>query len=85
MNNAAALRRQARKLANPNRWAKFLFSVFRLVFICGICFTILYPLLTKLSMSFMDETDLYDRTVKAIAKHFIPAELSGNRAVYRLR
>ena len=72
MNNAAALRRQARKLANPNRWAKFLFSVFRLVFICGICFTILYPLLTKLSMSFMDETDLYDRTVKAIAKHFTP-------------
>lgn len=38
----------------------------------GICFTILYPLLTKLSMSFMDETDLYDQTVKVIAKNFTP-------------
>ncbi len=31
---------------------KWLFAIFRTVFIVGICFTILYPLLTKLSMSF---------------------------------
>ena len=42
-------------------------ALFRTVFIVGICFTILYPLLTKISMSFMDETDLYDRTVKVLS------------------
>ena len=51
---------------------KWLFAIFSNVFIVGICFTILYPLLTKLSMSFMDETDLYDQTVKVIAKNFTP-------------
>lgn len=52
--------------------ASWLIAIFRLIFIVGICFTILYPILTKISMSFMDETDLYDRTVKVIAKHFTP-------------
>lgn len=46
--------------------------VLRLIFLLGVGFVILNPLLTKLSMSFMDEVDLYDRTVKAIPKHFTP-------------
>jgi len=47
-------------------------ALFRLFFIVGICFTILYPLLTKLSMSFMGVNDLYDKTVKNIPKVFTP-------------
>ena len=61
-----------RKLLSRKTAMKWLLSLFRTVFIIGICFTILYPLLTKISMSFMDETDLYDQTVKVIAKHFTP-------------
>jgi multiple sugar transport system permease protein len=36
----------------------------------GLCFMILQPLLNKLSISFMEEQDLYDKTVIAIPKHF---------------
>ena len=42
----------------------------RAVIIVGICFIILQPLFTKLSVSFMAERDLYDSSVKYIAKHF---------------
>ena len=42
----------------------------RAVIIIGICFIILQPLFTKLSVSFMAERDLYDSSVKYIAKHF---------------
>ena len=42
----------------------------RTAFVVGICFLILYPLLTKISMSFMEQVDLYDRTVQSIPKNF---------------
>lgn len=58
---AAHLRRRSTPL---------LLALFRTVFIVGICFLILSPILTKISMSFMDQRDLYDRTVKSIPKHF---------------
>ena len=47
-----------------------LLNLFRFVFILSICYIIISPLLNKISMSFMTPTDLYDRTVKAIPKHF---------------
>jgi ABC transporter, permease protein len=76
MNNSLSTPRirnpRLRKLLSKKTAAKWMLALFRTVFIVGICFTILYPLLTKISMSFMDETDLYDRTVKVIAKHFTP-------------
>lgn len=46
------------------------FSIARGVIIVGICFIILQPLFLKLSVSFMGEKDLYDASVKYIAKHF---------------
>lgn len=49
---------------------QFLLQVFRFFFILSICYIILSPMLNKISMSFMTPTDLYDRTVKAIPKHF---------------
>lgn len=64
--------RKLRRVFSRKTAVKWLVALFRAVFIISICFTILYPLLNKISMSFMDETDLYDRTVKVIAKHFTP-------------
>jgi multiple sugar transport system permease protein len=59
--NAARLRR---------RVVKGFVWLGRTAFVVGICFMILYPLFTKLSMSFMEQVDLYDKTVQSIPKHF---------------
>lgn len=69
---SSMVRARPGRLIAKRRITAFLIGLFKLIFICGICFIILQPLLTKLSMSFMDETDLYDRTVKALPKHFTP-------------
>lgn len=45
-------------------------AVFRLVLIIGISYIILFPILTKLSSSFMARKDLVDQTVKWIPKNF---------------
>jgi len=45
-------------------------AVVRGVIIFGICFVILYPMYLKLSVSLMNESDLYDATVKYVPKHF---------------
>lgn len=54
-------------LANAQR---LLWSIVRGVIIIGICFTILQPLILKFSVSFMREKDLYDASVKYVAKNF---------------
>lgn len=47
-----------------------IWSVFRLILLIGITYVILSPLLSKLSLLFMDSKDLGDLTVKWIPKHF---------------
>ena len=54
------LRRKTREL---------LLSTVRLLILTGICFVILYPLLLKVSISFMSMSDLYDSSVMFIPKH----------------
>ncbi|MBE5835248.1 MAG: carbohydrate ABC transporter permease [Butyrivibrio sp.] len=49
---------------------RLLLKIVRGTVIVGICFIILQPLFVKLSVSFMSEKDLYDSSVKYIAKHF---------------
>ena len=49
---------------------RILWGIVRGVIIIGICFTILKPLFLKIGVSFMSERDLYDASVKYIAKHF---------------
>lgn len=49
---------------------RMLWSIVRGVIIIGICFTILQPLILKFSVSFMREKDLYDASVKYVAKNF---------------
>lgn len=52
------------------RTERTIWSLVRGIIIIGICFTILKPLILKISVSFMNESDLYDASVKYVAKHF---------------
>ncbi len=46
------------------------YKIVRFVLLFGLCFLILQPLLNKLSLSFMEERDLYDSTINVIPRHF---------------
>jgi len=46
------------------------YKFFRAILLLGLCFLILQPLLDKLSVSFMEQQDLYDGTVISIPRHF---------------
>jgi len=50
--------------------ADVIYKIFRTVLLFGLCFLILQPLLDKLSVSFMEQQDLYDATVISIPRHF---------------
>lgn len=50
-----------------------LFRIIRFIMLFGLCFMILQPLLNKLSVSFMQQQDLYDATVINIPRHFTTA------------
>lgn len=45
-------------------------SLLRGLFIGGLCFVVLYPLLTQLTQSVMSVSDIYDASVNFIPKHF---------------
>lgn len=46
------------------------YKIVRFVLLFGLCFLILQPLLNKISLSFMEERDLYDSTINVIPRHF---------------
>jgi len=46
------------------------FKICRAILLFGMCFLIIQPLLDKLSVSFMDQQDLYDSTVISIPRNF---------------
>ena len=46
------------------------YKIVRFVLLFGLCFLILQPLLNKISISFMEERDLYDSTINVIPRHF---------------
>jgi len=53
-----------------NRATDISYKIFRAILIFGFCFLILQPLLDKVSVSFMEEHDLYDATVISIPRNF---------------
>jgi len=55
---------------NNKRLKIVAFAIFRFVFIFGVAYIILEPLLTMISMAFMRDIDLFDRTVRFIPRHF---------------
>lgn len=46
------------------------YKICRAILIFGLCFLIVQPLLNKISLSFMEEQDLYDSTIVNIPRHF---------------
>lgn len=53
----------------------FLWSVARLLLLIGISYTILYPLLAKMALMFMDAADLSDFSVRWVPRHFTLSNL----------
>ena len=49
---------------------QIVFTFFKVFFLTGFCFVILYPLLVMASRTFMDYHDLYDNTVLFIPRNF---------------
>ncbi len=49
---------------------KYAVSICRFVLLFGMCFLILQPILNKISISFMTESDLYNPIVTSIPEHF---------------
>jgi len=50
--------------------ADTVYKICRAVLLFGLCFLIVQPLLDKLSVSLMEQQDLYDSTVVSIPRHF---------------
>ena len=46
------------------------YKIVRAVLLFGLCFLIIQPLLNKISLSFMEQQDLYDSTIVNIPRHF---------------
>ncbi len=46
------------------------YKICRAILIFGLCFLIVQPLLNKISLSFMEEKDLYDSTIVNIPRNF---------------
>jgi multiple sugar transport system permease protein len=46
------------------------YKICRAILLFGLCFLIVQPLLNKLSISLMEQQDLYDSTVISIPRHF---------------
>jgi multiple sugar transport system permease protein len=53
-----------------NNIVDIIYKIFRAVLLFGLCFLILQPLMDKVSVSFMEQQDLYDATVISIPRHF---------------
>lgn len=49
--------------------AKYTISIVRALLMFGLCFMIIQPMITRLSMSFMTEQDLYDSTIVLLPRH----------------
>ena len=61
---------EERKYFFKKHVGRYLWAIIRAVIIFGICFIILQPLLTKIGVSFMSESDLYDASVVYISRDF---------------
>jgi len=58
------------RFLNLNFLLKILIYIFRLVFLIGISYVVLYPFITKIAGSFMSPQDFVDVTVRLIPKNF---------------
>lgn len=66
----AVVLKERRKGLTSYRVRQWSFNLVHIFIVIGICFVILYPLIVKLTTSFMEEKDLYDVTVYMIPRNF---------------
>lgn len=59
-----------RRLAESKKVKAIPYKIVRAVLVIGICFMILFPMFVRLSVSLMDERDVYDPTVLYIPSNF---------------
>lgn len=69
LNKSGHIRKPHHRITKA-RLGAFLWSIIRGVIVLGICFIILKPVFIKLSLSIMAEQDLYDSSIRYVAKHF---------------
>jgi len=55
---------------NKRSIKNIIYVIFRFVFVFGVAYIILEPLLTMVSMSFMRDVDIFDQTVRFIPRNF---------------
>ncbi len=60
----------ANKYLKANKFNSLIWSIIRGIIVLGICFIIAYPVLTKISIALMAESDLYNSTVRYVPKNF---------------
>ena len=61
--------RRFQRIWNPRFAGEWMWRIFRLVLLIGLSYIILLPFLSKISSSFMSQSDLYDHMVKFIPRH----------------
>ena len=59
-----------------NNTVDIIYKIFRGVLLFGLCFLILQPLMDKISVSFMEQQDLYDATVIIVPRNFSTSNYS---------
>lgn len=69
-------RRHTSKTAVKRKVGRVLWKIVRWLMIIGICYVILYPLFTKISVAFMSKSDMYDMTVKWVPRSVTLANFS---------
>lgn len=65
-----SLTAKLKHIFNPRHLISKLNSILRAIIIIGVSYYILYPLLMKVSLAFMDQQDMYDTSVMLVPKHF---------------
>ena len=70
--------RDRNRISRVNKKIKgILISLVRAIFLIGVSYIILMPLLEKLATSLMTEADIFDQTVRWIPGNFTPEHSTG--------
>lgn len=79
MNNGTFGKEQIKHLGKKS--VHLIWPIIRAILVAGICFVILSPLITKITISFMSEKDLYNSTVKYVPENWT---LDNYKIVFRV-
>lgn len=66
---AAAVKKWSRRHRPVDKAKHWLWAISRFILLFGICFIIIYPILTKLSIAFKAREDIFDSSIVWIPRH----------------